>query len=670
MSVVDALIVLAVLFVTGAPAALALSRRRPDLSLLVFEGIAIGLVAQLAIGIIALRTGSFGTTGLAVMTLVVIAAGVAGAIARHRIEWPSVDVPWALITAGLVLAALVLRGRPSYFIFETGDMGEYINRANDVAIGKNLVQSFPHGFIVFLASTHVLLGQARTVAGLPALGIVLLLGVVSFLRAIGTRTAAVIVVAVIVVVHPVTVWFSQFPVSESLYAALFITAAYFFVRARIDRSYGYGVLSGITFGSMLIVRGNAMLLAPLLVVVLVVSAAVDDDVRYRVHRAATIAALAACSIAYAYDVHFPSDYFVHKQLDGLVPGPLFRIGKKAHLFSTSVPMVLAVAAGLVAVVALAEVVRRFVRPRVAEHSTGFVQIASVATLAVGGLAVLALGTHGLRDALERWHIVVVLLVALGTIALVWRPRAYVDLVTGYFLIGSSVTYTVLFVARRAKPIAHPYYLYTDRYLFSEVLVLAFVLAGIGVSAAIGVGLARKWSRRTVQAIAAGAAVVLFVGLVPVAAETHKITQHTMFGEPYPVFRQIDQLTKTGGRKPIVYSGLSKMPPGWFFGDTWRVFASPLEESFHRKMVAIPRRLDAKEPVFDPAGARAALAKAGFSDGYLLALRPAGSSAYPNDAHTKLVRSIDYKIPIIGRKLKPSSEKFHTVDVTLDLYALN
>ena len=66
-------------------------------------------------------------------------------------------------------------------------MGEYVNLANATARGANLVESFPHGFTMYLASTNLLLGQAHTVGGLPALGIMLVLGTISFVKALGLR---------------------------------------------------------------------------------------------------------------------------------------------------------------------------------------------------------------------------------------------------------------------------------------------------------------------------------------------------------------------------------------------------------------------------------------------------------------------------------------------------
>ena len=91
---------------------------------------------------------------------------------------------------------------------------------------RRCCQSFPHGFTLFLASTNLLLGEAHTVAGLPALGITFLLGIVTLAKTAGVRVGAVLVVGLIVVVHPITVWFSTFPVSEALYSVVIVGALY------------------------------------------------------------------------------------------------------------------------------------------------------------------------------------------------------------------------------------------------------------------------------------------------------------------------------------------------------------------------------------------------------------------------------------------------------------
>src|SRR3954453_1029245 len=137
-------------------------------------------------------------------------------------------------------------------------MGEYVNRANRVAQGAPLLQSFPHGFTLFLASTNLLLGEAQTVAGLPALGVTFLLGIVTLAKTAGVRVGAVLAVGLIVVVHPVTVWFSTFPVSEAMYSVFVVAVVYCMVRARRDSSLAYAALGGLMVGALLIVRGNGM----------------------------------------------------------------------------------------------------------------------------------------------------------------------------------------------------------------------------------------------------------------------------------------------------------------------------------------------------------------------------------------------------------------------------
>ena len=182
-----ALAVLLVLGCTGAPWALLCNRNRTNRNGELFEAISIGLIAQLLFGIVALRTGHYSAVALGLMTLAFIGAGaIACVVWRSRVPAKR-DFVWLLVLVGFVLVALFVRQHPSYFVFETGDMGEYINRANAVAEGANLVQSFPHGFTVFLASTNVLLGEAHTVAGLPALGAIVLLGTMAIAETLGLR---------------------------------------------------------------------------------------------------------------------------------------------------------------------------------------------------------------------------------------------------------------------------------------------------------------------------------------------------------------------------------------------------------------------------------------------------------------------------------------------------
>ena len=72
-----------------------------------------------------------------------------------------------LATLVLVVVALRIRHAPSYFIFQTGDMGGYVNSANILTAVGQPFGTQPHGFTLFLRETNLLLGKAHTVAGLP-----------------------------------------------------------------------------------------------------------------------------------------------------------------------------------------------------------------------------------------------------------------------------------------------------------------------------------------------------------------------------------------------------------------------------------------------------------------------------------------------------------------------
>ncbi|MDQ1385587.1 MAG: hypothetical protein QOG65_2966, partial [Actinomycetota bacterium] len=371
-----ALAALLVLGVSGAGIALNLPRVRSGPIGFGFESIAIGLGVQEVVGLVALRTGHYSRPTVLVLTLLVIVASVALFIRKGRgTERVGPAEPSAnrqvLAAVGvmvvLVGVALVLRQGPSYFIFETGDMGEYVNAANILAHTGKLSASFPHGFTVFLAGTNLLFGQAHTVAAVPTLGVGLVLGAFAYSRAIGLHVVAALGIAALVVAHPVTVWFSLFPVSEALYAVLLIAALYFVVQARANRSYGHAVLGGLVVGLMLIVRGNALLLAPIVVLVFFASAAIDDERTMRVQRAFTVVALLALSGSYAYDLHNPRTYFVQTQLKGMVPHSLFKVANRAKLLDVSIPLVLTVAAGLAAVLGATVLITRFVRPRVVDR---------------------------------------------------------------------------------------------------------------------------------------------------------------------------------------------------------------------------------------------------------------------------------------------------------------
>jgi hypothetical protein len=680
-----ALAVLVALGISGLGIAVNLPRDRRTPTLFVFESIAIGLIVQEFIGFVALRSNHYSLATYLVLTSAVLAVSAVVAWRRNRSRVPAepeaasgpsspsavrFERGISVALVAVVVIALLIRQGPSYFLFETGDMGEYVNDANILINRHFLNASFPHGFTLFLSGTHLLLGRAHTVAGLPALGVLLMLGAFAYTQVSGLHPLAGLGIGALVAAHPVTVWFSLFPVSESLYAVLLVVALYFVARARATCSSAYAVVAGLMIGVMLLVRGNALLLAPIIVVGLLASAAVDDERTVRVQRRFTLAALLALSGAYAYDLRYPRVYFVQNQLSSVLPHHVFRIANSLHLFDISVELVVAVAVAIAAVVGVTELVTRYLRPKVVGRPLVFWRAAYGS--AVGVTVVLLIVVHhaGLKDALARWGPVLVLLTIIGVAGVIVRPGRYLDGVNAWLLLLVVCTYSVLFAARVPMSKPHSYYLYYDRYLFSEVLPAALVLAAVGLHIGIETYASAVRARVVTRVAIVGLCLVAAIDFVPELRETHRINRFPLFGAAYQTIDHFDTLTRTAGVGGIVYSAPGTIPTGWFFPNTYRAFALPLAESFRRVVVGLPDDPFGRDPQFDPAGARAELQKFKINKGYLISLRAPGGAPYANDTRTHYLGSVNYVSPTLARHAIRGPTDWVLVPFVFDVYALS
>jgi hypothetical protein len=673
MSALWALVVLAVLLLIGAPVALSIPGSKPEWTGFAFEAVVIGLLVEMLVAIGLLHAGWYHPLGVLAASAVVVGGATFGL--RRWGRRPSDlsglrGVEAALVGAGvlvLVGAALAIRHAPSYFIFQTGDMGDYVNTANMFRQGTSLRAAQPQGFTVFLSGTNLLLGEARTVAGLPALGTMLLLGAVAVTRALRLHVVATLGVAIVLLVHPVAVWFSLFPVSEALSAGLMLALFYFLVRARATQSTAYAVIGGLVAGSLLLVRGEAMLVAPIVVVVLLASVAVDDRSTVRVQQVFTFTALVALFAAYAYDVTYEHRYFV-SQLSRLVPDAASRFAEDARLVEVSVPLVAAGAVALAAVFALVRIVDRVGRPRVSDRPVLFWQSVNGAVVAIAALAALSFSLHGLKNSGQRWGAVLLVLVAIGAVGVIARPGRYVDAASGLLLLLVLGVFVVLFARRVPQPQVHAYYLYFDRYLFSEVWPVALPLAAVGIQMVADA--CTRAPARVVPVALAGLVVVIAAGLVPQARETRRVTEHRLFGESYDAVRRLDRLTRSQGHAgDVVYSGSKTRPAEWFYPNTYRALALPLRQSFDRTVYGIPHSAIAPDQVFTPRAARSVLRENGASSGYLVQLRPEGAGRIADDDHTRWVGSVDYTVPLLEQHPVPPAAPWTFPRLLLDVYAL-
>jgi hypothetical protein len=668
-----ALILLAVLFASGAPIAYCLSRDHGEWVRFTFESLAIGLLAQMTIGIVAVRSRHYSLGLVGTLTCAMVVTGSVVAWRRGIRGRPRVDLPLLLAAAGFVAVGLRLRLHPSYFAFSVGDMGGYINAANAIAAGRS-VGNRPQGFTVFLAGTNAFLGPAHTVSGLPVIGIVLMLGTIALGKLVGLRTAAVAIVALIMAVHPVTVWFSLFPVAETLHAPLLIAAIYFLVRARSAGSRSYAVVSGLFVGSLLFVRISAVLLPPLLFVVLLASAVADDDVRYRIQRLCTCVALALLALALVYDLQYTNRY-VRVQFHGkLVPEFAFDAADRWGLLRVSVPLLLTLAVLFALVLGAAHLVRSARPRRIRLPATGFWRVATASVVGFG-IVGWALSSHGgLDDALARWSPALLLLIAAGTILVVVRPGRYLDGATGLLVVSVVATYSLVFAGRIRHARGALYFLYWDRYLYSAVLPLALLLLAIAVHVLLRMCTdSTRGSPGALRALAAVGLIALTgLAVIPPALETRNtgIARQALYGDVYGTLRELDRLTRSEGVQPIVYSGMLPVPPGWFFPNTKNAFARPLGLSFGRVILEKSFRSNTLDRVYTSHGARTTLADAGYSTGYLIQLRPGFTRRRYEDADARYLGTVASQVPILRRSLDPWSERFRVVDLRFDVYALH
>jgi hypothetical protein len=672
MGAVWALVVFGVLLLIGAPIALSVPGREPDWIGFAFEAFVIGLVVELAVAIPLLHAGWYNP--FSVLALTVVVAGAA-TLAIRRCAGPPADLAalrtreTVLVGAGalvVVIAAFVIRDAPSYFIFQTGDMGDYVNTANVFRQGGPLIAAQPQGFTLFLSSTNLLLGEANTVAGVPALGVALLLGAMAFTRALRLHLAATIGIAVILLVNPVAVWFSLFPVSESLCALFVLALVYFVVQARATGSITYGVIGGFVAGALLLVRGEVMLLAPILVIVLLASVVTDDEPTARVQRWFTYTALVALFAAYTYDVANAHVYFL-AQLDRLLPGFMMDLVERAHLERASLPLVLVGVVAFAAVLGLVRLVRH-VRPRVAGRPLPFWRCAYAAVIALAAIASLSYGLGSLRNTGERWGVVLLVLVVIGAIGVVVRPGRYLDAVTGFLVLLVIGAFVVLFTRRIDQPRLHTYYLYFDRYLVSEVLAAALPLAAIGLQ--IVVDGCRRVPARAARFAAAAIVVVVVVALVPQVRETRRITERRLFGDSYEALDQLDRLTQSNGRGAVVYSGATTRPPNWFYPNTYRAFALPLRQTFDRTVYGIPILATEPDRVYSPRQARELLRDRNASHGYLVRLRAPAGPQIPDDEHAKWIGSVSYTSPWLAQVPSGRAAPWTDARIDLDVYEIS
>jgi len=586
------------LAIPGIPAAILIMRKRTlygaqVVSLGLFLGLAIELV--IVLGLVHL---SLYTTPIFALAMVVVSVGLwAGVLAsRPTIQRPSFTP--AGTAMGIIFgAAVFLRTDPIYFIYQTADFGEYINRSNTVASGGPFGEWFLNLFPAALSVPSLIFGSLHTVDVVPLLGLLLVVGIAAISNELDFPPWVTVTGAFITAFHIIPVWFSEFPASETLFAVVFVGMLLVLVTAVNRRSTAAALVAG-SFGFLLaIARANAMLLAPIVVLASIAAIMVVDK------RAATTTTrfiwsfFVASLVGFYYDITNNFLYFVDFQLGLFFPESVTRT-----VGSVRNPMVaLGVGASLAGVVwAMIFIVRS-----IAERRDLARRLSTVLPLAFIAWLFLFVAWRALsRDLASPTGGVLILgpaLIALAITGVVIGALAPHRLPPGRSVVYWIATVAgVAFVALQAVRLdtsantVAPYFLYWQRYYVSEVFPIAVVLSLWALEALISrageLVHNDKWRRLMPATVAI---VVMTVIGIEALGPNIAVASGTMFENSYETLADLDRMTSTPQDAPIIYIGSNEVPAGWFWPNTARLIALPLADTFGRRVIGnrTPREPD-------------------------------------------------------------------------------
>ncbi|GMR02962.1 MAG: hypothetical protein BMS9Abin20_1318 [Acidimicrobiia bacterium] len=578
------------LAIPGIPAAILMGRRRtlhiaPTIALGLFLGL--GIVLVIVVGLVHLDAY---TTPIFVVVLAAVSAGLwlGALVTRPTIRRPKFT-PAGAVLGIVVTAGMFLRTDPIYFIYQTADFGEYVNRANSVAAGGSFGEWFLNLFPAALSVPSLIFGSIHTVDAMPLLGLLLVIGIAAISHRLGFPPWATVVAAFIASFHIVPVWFSEFPASEMLSAVLLTGMLVVLAAAITERSTAAAVAAG-SFGFLLaIARANAMLLAPIVVLASITAIMLIDKEALKTTTRFIWAFFAASIVGFFYDITFNFPYFVEFQLGLFFPDSMIRAVARLRdpLVAIAVGIILGAAVwGLI-------VAARWIsdRQNLARWLSTYLPLGLLAGVFVF-IAVRALSgnyTSPGGKILILGPVLLVLAIAGVVMGAFARHRMPPERWVVYWIATvAAVAFAGLQAVRLGLPVneAAPYFLYWQRYYVSEVFPIAVVLALWPLELLIaGAGRfvhAQRWRR-----LAPVAAAVFVMALVGVEALGPNVTvaSGTMFKDSYETIAELDRLTSDPPNAPIIYIGSNNLPEGWFWVNTSRLIALPLAETFGRRLVA-------------------------------------------------------------------------------------
>jgi hypothetical protein len=541
----------------------------------ILDGLGIAVPAVLLLSLAAIRADIFSRPLL-------IVVGVAAIIATDpRSTRSSLPSPgWILMIVAVTAAGLWLRRDPIYFLGDWSDFGEYVNRGNSIADGGTPGGFFPPLTETYMALGHLLFSQRYAMVIVPVLAVVTGFFVAGVSGALTSSRAAAVLAGSLFALHPVAVWFGRLPTSEVGFGLLSTILAYQLIRAG-DGERAWPI--ALTVAAMVVSRPNGLVLV-LPFTAIVVAAALSGS-RWHLWARTVGPFVVGWTSGFLWLANFKLFRSVMATFGGEFGVDTAELSDQLSNPGWQAAVVIGMLLYWVVLARLWNAPRNLAP--LAPALIGATVVASVGVVAFANRLFL------LRDGLSSIGYPTMILATLGFVAvLLERPASMAPLTA---VTAPAVLWAVAYAFQFDETVPHYIYLYWERYLFPNVTLSIFVLAG-GIAAVAERVLNSSVARTTIAYAAVIPPVILAVLFVPQYELQHQRQYHG--AGFYDALEAIaDDLPEDA---VVAYNGVPSELIWdryfFFFPNTFRVIGHPLWLTFDVEFTNLPTVPTAPDPL--------------------------------------------------------------------------
>jgi hypothetical protein len=492
--------------VPGLPAAsLAAGRERPAPVLVVQAGM-YGAAWYTGLTLLLGATGHFDLTTMLAVTAVAAAVLAVAVMRRGRpdLQWPRLDLVAAGLLAALAVGVVARSANVVDSLLWVGDPGAYTNYAWLAATTSQLssdLTAVPSAVMVpFIAA----FGTGSADAAMAFLASLALAAVPAAAWGLGAsrRSALIVTAAAAVCVTPV--WYARIASAETPYVTfLALILLELALLHRSPRVIGPLLATAAGAALMQATRADSMRLVAACLAFAVIRGLVAPRSAGRREAAWAAAVVAGTGLGYTFDA-WQSNAYLARQFDAVAS--LTNRIRDAGLLEVSVQLALAVAALAAITFALGVGAARWStadgRPR-----AGQVIAALTAVAALAGLYGTAISRSYLLDAGGRFGILLIALAVAGFVVGFGRPDSIGAVTVAgslFALIGALEAGHQFYGLSRN----HAWFLYWDRYLFSGAFLPVILLSVIGADRLLRIRTVARYPLVALLVAAAGVALLV------------------------------------------------------------------------------------------------------------------------------------------------------------------